>query len=150
MGLFRGNAVCPKVKNCPNPVLPLVGGQGGLQPTRNLGVQLTLLQPGRADYAHQITASPPGFENPAASLQDDDEEEVNENLGDLFKKMLEVDVFNQEDNEFYENYKFYDEVSDDTGIGESSKDNSVHSEGSDGSFCIVKRLLSRNGYQVQL
>ena len=27
------------------PVLPLVGGQGGLQPTRNLGVQLTLLQP---------------------------------------------------------------------------------------------------------
>ena len=103
-----------------------------------------------ADYAHQITASPPGFENPAASLQDDDEEEVNENLRDLFKKMLEVDVFNQEDNEFYENYKFYDEVSDDTGIGESSKDNSVHSEGSDGPFCIVKRLLRRNGYQVQL
>ena len=27
-------------------VLPLVGGQGGLQPTRNFGVQLTLLQPG--------------------------------------------------------------------------------------------------------
>ena len=103
-----------------------------------------------ADYAHQITASPPGFENPAASLQDDDEEEVNENLRDLFKKMLEVDVFNQEDNEFYENYKFYDEVSDDTGIGESSKDNSVHSEGSDGSFCIVKCLLRRNDYQVQL
>ena len=49
-------------------VLPLVGGQGGLQPTRNLGAQLTLLQPGGADYAHHITASPPGFENPAASL----------------------------------------------------------------------------------
>ena len=27
-----------------------------------------LLQPGGADYAHHITASPPGFENPAASL----------------------------------------------------------------------------------
>ena len=34
----------------------------------NLGAQLTLLQPGRADYAHHITASPPGFEIPAASL----------------------------------------------------------------------------------
>ena len=33
-----------------------------------MGVQLTLLQPGGADYAHHITASPPGFENPAASL----------------------------------------------------------------------------------
>jgi len=33
-----------------------------------LGVQLTLLQPGGADYAHHITASPPGFENPAAAL----------------------------------------------------------------------------------
>ena len=83
-------------------------------------------------------------------VRDDDEEEINENLADQFKKMLEVDVFNQEDNEFYENYKFYDEVSDDTGVGESSKDNSVHSqESSDGSFCIVKRLLRRNGYQAQ-
>ena len=27
-------------------MLPLVGGQGGLKPTRKLGVQLTLLQPG--------------------------------------------------------------------------------------------------------
>ena len=49
--------------------MPLVGGQGGFYPTRNLGVQLTLLQPGGADYAHHITASPPGFENPVASLQ---------------------------------------------------------------------------------
>ena len=40
----------------------------GWAPTRNLGVQLTLLQPGGADYAHHITASPPGFENPAAAL----------------------------------------------------------------------------------
>ena len=47
-------------------MLPLVGGQGGLKPIRNLGVQLTLLQP---DYVHHITASPPGFENPAASLK---------------------------------------------------------------------------------
>ena len=45
-------------------MLPLVGGQ----PTRNLGVQLTLSQPGGADYAHYITASPSEFENPAASL----------------------------------------------------------------------------------
>ena len=27
-----------------------------------------LLQPGGVDYAHHITASPPGFENPAAAL----------------------------------------------------------------------------------
>ena len=45
-----------------------MGGQGGLYPTRNLGVQLTQLQPGEADYAHHITARPPGFENPAAAL----------------------------------------------------------------------------------
>ena len=44
--------------------MPLAGGQG-----RNLGVQLTLFQPGGgADYAHHITACPPGFENLAASL----------------------------------------------------------------------------------
>ena len=51
--------------------MPLVGGQGGFYPNRNLGVQLTLLQSrgGGADYAHHITASPPGFENPVASLQ---------------------------------------------------------------------------------
>ena len=29
----------------------------------------TLAPGGGADYAHHITASPPGFENPAASLQ---------------------------------------------------------------------------------
>ena len=33
-------------------VMPLLGGQGGLL----------------ADYAHHITASPPGFENPAVLL----------------------------------------------------------------------------------
>ena len=49
-------------------VMPLADGQGGLYPIRNLGVQLTLLQPGRADFAHHITARPPGFENPAAPL----------------------------------------------------------------------------------
>ena len=84
-----------------------------------------------------------------ADLVQDDDKEINDNLEDQFKKMLEVDVFNQEDDEFYENYEFYEEVSDDTGIGESSKDNSVHSQGSsDGSFCIVKRLLRRNGYKA--
>ena len=35
----------------------------------NFGVQLTPLQSGGADYAHHITASPPGFENPAAALK---------------------------------------------------------------------------------
>ena len=44
--------------------MPLAGGQGG----RNLRVQLTLLQPEGAVYAHHITASPPGFEIPVASL----------------------------------------------------------------------------------
>ena len=77
-----------------------------------------------------------------ADLVRDDGEEINDNLGDQFKKMLEVDDFNQED------YEFYEEVSDDTGIGESSKDNEVHSEGSDGSFCVVKRLLRRKGYHA--
>ena len=48
--------------------MPLVGGLGALKPTRNLGFQLTLFQPGGADYAHRITACPPGFENLAASL----------------------------------------------------------------------------------
>ena len=49
-------------------VMPLVGGQGGLYPTRNLGVQFTLFQPGGADYTHHITACPPEYENLAASL----------------------------------------------------------------------------------
>ena len=47
------------------PEMPLASGHGGLYHTRNLGVQLTLLQPGPlrgSDYAHQITA------NPGASL----------------------------------------------------------------------------------
>ena len=35
---------------------------------RNLGVQLTLFQPGGADYAHHITTCPPEFENLTASL----------------------------------------------------------------------------------
>ena len=49
--------------------MPLVGGQGELQPTRNLGVQFTLFQHGGgADYTHHLTACPPGFENLAASL----------------------------------------------------------------------------------
>ena len=48
--------------------MPLAGGQGGLYPTRNLGVQLTLFQPGWADYAHHITACPPRFEKLTASL----------------------------------------------------------------------------------
>jgi hypothetical protein len=36
--------------------------------TRNLGVQLTLFQPEGTDYAHHITACPPGFENLTAYL----------------------------------------------------------------------------------
>jgi len=34
----------------------------------HLGIQLTR----GADYAHHITANPPGFESPAASLQSDE------------------------------------------------------------------------------
>ena len=49
-------------------VMPLAGGQGGLYPFRNLGVQLTLFQPEGADYAHQITDSTPGFENLTTAL----------------------------------------------------------------------------------
>ena len=44
-------------------------GQGGLEPTQNLGLQLTLFQPGGTNYAHHTTASPLGFENLAASLE---------------------------------------------------------------------------------
>ena len=57
--------ICPNLAHPAHPVMPLAGGQGGL----NLGVQLTLLQPRGADYAHHITASPLGFENPAAALR---------------------------------------------------------------------------------
>ena len=48
-------------------VLPLVGGQGGLSPPRISKFNYPYNNQG-ADYAHHITASPPGFENPAASL----------------------------------------------------------------------------------
>ena len=37
------------------------GGLGGLQPPQFLTDQLTLSQPGGADYAHHSTTSPPGF-----------------------------------------------------------------------------------------
>ena len=45
--------------------MPLAGG-----PTQNLGVQLTLFQPGGrgANFACDITTCPPGFENLTASL----------------------------------------------------------------------------------
>ena len=48
--------------------MPRAGGQGGLYPTLNLGLQLNLFKPGGPDYAHRVTASPPGFENLSASL----------------------------------------------------------------------------------
>jgi hypothetical protein len=43
--------------------MPLAGGQDGLKHTRNLRFQLTLFQPGGADYANRITECPAGFEN---------------------------------------------------------------------------------------
>ena len=49
-------------------VMLLAGGQGVFQPTQNLGAQLTLFQPGRADYAHHITAYPHEFENLSTTL----------------------------------------------------------------------------------
>jgi hypothetical protein len=72
-----------------------------------------------------------------ADLVQDDEEEVfvdlgDLNLGDQFRKMLEGDDFNQDD------YVFYEEVSEESDAnGETSKDEEV-SEGSDGSFYVVK------------
>ena len=44
-------------------VMTLASGLGGLKNTRNLGFQLTVFQPRGVDYAHHITACPPGFEN---------------------------------------------------------------------------------------
>ena len=44
-------------------------GGGAASPLRILADQLTLSQPGRADYTHHINACPPGFENLAASLK---------------------------------------------------------------------------------
>ena len=43
------------------------GGWGGCSP-QFLAEQLTLSQPGRADYAHHITTSPPGFSDLATAL----------------------------------------------------------------------------------
>ena len=44
--------------------MPLVGGQGGPE----FGVSVNPIPTRGADYAHRITASPTGFENPAAAL----------------------------------------------------------------------------------
>ena len=72
-----------------------------------------------------------------ADLVRGDEEEVFVDLGDMdlgdqFRDMLEGDDFNQDD------YVFYEEVSDESDAnGETSKDEEV-SEGSDGSFYVVK------------
>ena len=43
-------------------------GQGGQLPPQILADQLTLSQPGGADYAHHSTTCPPGFLTFAASL----------------------------------------------------------------------------------
>ena len=72
-----------------------------------------------------------------ADLVGEDEEEVLVNLGDMdlgdqFREMLEGDDFNQDD------YEFYEEVTDESDASEvTSKDEEV-SEGSDGSFYVVK------------
>ena len=46
--------------------MPLEGGQGP-----EFGSSVNPITTRGADYAHHITASPPGFENPAASLPTD-------------------------------------------------------------------------------
>ena len=46
-------------------MLPLEGGQGGLSEFVSSVNPITTRG---ADFVHHITASPPGFENPAASL----------------------------------------------------------------------------------
>ena len=48
-------------------MLPLVGGQGGLAHLE-FGSSVNPITTRGADYAQRITASPPGFENPAAAL----------------------------------------------------------------------------------
>ena len=48
--------------------MSLAGGQDGLQPTRNLEVRLTMLQPEGWGADYNITTSPPAFENLTASL----------------------------------------------------------------------------------
>ena len=45
----------------PIPVMPLEGGQGGLYPTRNLGVQLTLLQLGGKIIPTALLLAHPDF-----------------------------------------------------------------------------------------
>ena len=45
-----------------------IGWAGWALAHPDLGFQLTLFQPGEVDYAHHITACPPGFENLTASL----------------------------------------------------------------------------------
>ena len=49
-------------------VMPLAGGQSGLQPKLEFESLVNPITTRGADYTHHITASPPGFENPAASL----------------------------------------------------------------------------------
>ena len=60
---------CQRLLQATPPLQTSLGGPGGrLCPPINLGVQLTRFQPEGADYAHHITACPPGFENLMASL----------------------------------------------------------------------------------
>ena len=44
------------------------GGAGWALAHPEFGSSVTPITTRREDYAHHITASPPGFENPAASL----------------------------------------------------------------------------------
>ena len=49
--------------------MPQLGGQGGLYIAHpEFGSSFNPITTRGADYAHHSTASPPGFENPAASL----------------------------------------------------------------------------------
>jgi hypothetical protein len=52
--------------NTYKPVMPLVGEQGAHP---EFGSSVNPITTRGADYSHHITASPPGFENPATSLQ---------------------------------------------------------------------------------
>jgi len=61
------------------------GGQGGQLPPQILADQLTLSQPGGADYAHHSTTCPPGFLTLAASLSCmENLKSVNGNLTNCF------------------------------------------------------------------
>ena len=78
-------------------VMPLVRGQGGL-----FGTSVNPITTRGADYAHLITASPPGFENPVASLIEDLEIEEIEYNDFRIVYMEVLDLFNNATDSYFD------------------------------------------------